>query len=242
MPEKELLPLFVLPMVLLPGEIQQLRVFEPRYRQMLDDCLLEEKKFGLVLNDPETLHNGWDGPSKYGCEAEIIQHETIGSNHFIEILGKRRFLVQDIIDPALPPFSDDSMSDLIPQEGIFPDLQSIMERIPEESNYHKLYLAAEVEYIEDNVEISEIEEDDLKQLISSLLMNIGTEVIEVEAEVIEQWVSDRVSIMFSKDSNILYTIISMIVHDLETKHHLLGKTSNQEIIDEVIEIMQNMVQ
>ena len=35
----EELPLFVLPMVLLPGEIQELRVFEPRYRQMLDDCL-----------------------------------------------------------------------------------------------------------------------------------------------------------------------------------------------------------
>ena len=28
--------LFVLPMVLFPGEIQELRVFEPRYRQMLD--------------------------------------------------------------------------------------------------------------------------------------------------------------------------------------------------------------
>ena len=44
----ENLPLFVLPMVLLPGEIQELRVFEPRYKQMLDDCLLDGKNFGLV--------------------------------------------------------------------------------------------------------------------------------------------------------------------------------------------------
>ena len=43
------LPLFVLPMVLLPGEIQELRVFEPRYRQMLDDCLLDGKNFGLKI-------------------------------------------------------------------------------------------------------------------------------------------------------------------------------------------------
>ena len=47
----EELPLFVLPMILLPGEVQHLRIFEPRYKQMLDDCLLDEKNFGLVLND-----------------------------------------------------------------------------------------------------------------------------------------------------------------------------------------------
>ena len=34
--DEETLPLFVLPMVLFPGELQELRVFEPRYRQMLD--------------------------------------------------------------------------------------------------------------------------------------------------------------------------------------------------------------
>ena len=47
----ENLPLFVLPMVLLPGEIQELRVFEPRYKQMLDDCLLDGNNFGLVRSD-----------------------------------------------------------------------------------------------------------------------------------------------------------------------------------------------
>ena len=62
----ESLPLFVLPMVVLPGEIQQLRIFEPRYRQMLDDCLLDEKNFGLVLDDNSTLYNGWNGPRKIG--------------------------------------------------------------------------------------------------------------------------------------------------------------------------------
>jgi hypothetical protein len=38
--DEEHLPLFVLPMVLFPGELQELRVFEPRYRQMLDTCVL----------------------------------------------------------------------------------------------------------------------------------------------------------------------------------------------------------
>ena len=53
------LPLFVLPMVLMPGEIQSLRIFEPRYRQMLDDCLLtddeistDEKNWNIQFSDP----------------------------------------------------------------------------------------------------------------------------------------------------------------------------------------------
>ena len=96
------LPLFVLPMVLLPGEVQELRVFEPRYRQMLDDCLLDGLNFGLVLNDESKSVNHWDGPMIYGCEAEIIHHETKGSNHFLQIIGRRRFKINEIFEPALP--------------------------------------------------------------------------------------------------------------------------------------------
>ena len=94
---------------------------------MLDDCLLDEKSFGMVMTDPLETVNGWNGPRNYGCEAEIISHETQGSMaHFIEIVGKRRFVIDKIIPPALPPFDDETMMDLIPEEGILPDLETIM--------------------------------------------------------------------------------------------------------------------
>ncbi|MDB2397697.1 hypothetical protein N9V82_00560, partial [Candidatus Poseidoniales archaeon] len=108
MTEQASLPLFVLPMVLMPGEVQELRVFEPRYRQMLDDCLLDNKNFGLVMNDPFEPSNHWsgkamccvpihwDGPRTHGCEAEILEHDTKGSNHFISIVGRRRFTVENV--------------------------------------------------------------------------------------------------------------------------------------------------
>ena len=68
-----------------------LRVFEPRYKQMLDDCLLDGKNFGLVQSDYLSEVNYWDGPMKYGCEAEILYHETKGSNHFLEIVDADDF-------------------------------------------------------------------------------------------------------------------------------------------------------
>ena len=111
--DDETLPLFVLPMVLFPGELQELRVFEPRYRQMLDTCILDERPFGLVMNDPFEPTNGWDGPRRHGCEAIILNHETRGVNHFITITGGRRFFIEEVIEPALPPFSDPSMAALV---------------------------------------------------------------------------------------------------------------------------------
>lgn len=58
--------LFPLPMVLLPTEQVPLHIFEERYKQMIDECLDEEREFGIVwLSD--------DGLKPIGCSAEITQ-------------------------------------------------------------------------------------------------------------------------------------------------------------------------
>ena len=59
-------PLFVLPMGIFPLTQEPLRVFEPRYKQMLDDCVLEESPFGYIstINPPEGI-GGWALPVSY---------------------------------------------------------------------------------------------------------------------------------------------------------------------------------
>ena len=55
MTASKIVPLFVLPMGIFPLTQEPLRVFEPRYKQMLDDCVLEDAPFGYVatVNPPE---------------------------------------------------------------------------------------------------------------------------------------------------------------------------------------------
>ena len=125
------LPLFVLPMTLMPGEVTQLRVFEPRYKQMLDTCILDERPFGLVLNDPFQPVRGWDGPRVTGTLAYIEHHEEAGSNHMLVVRGGERFDVVEVIEPALPPFSDPAVSDLVGEDGFFPDQEALMARADE---------------------------------------------------------------------------------------------------------------
>src|SRR5579859_8081817 len=52
-------PLFLLGIVALPGELISLHVFEERYKTMMNECLREEKEFGIVwLSDDGLRENG----------------------------------------------------------------------------------------------------------------------------------------------------------------------------------------
>ena len=48
------LPLFPLRLVLFPGQVLPLHVFEPRYRMMINQCVEEEQPFGVVLMREDT--------------------------------------------------------------------------------------------------------------------------------------------------------------------------------------------
>ena len=60
-----LLPLFPLDLVLLPGAPLPLHIFEPRYKEMIAECLAEKKPFGVV----RAMESG---VAEIGCTAEIM--------------------------------------------------------------------------------------------------------------------------------------------------------------------------
>jgi Lon protease-like protein len=65
-PEMRDLPLFPLPLVLLPTEVVPLHIFEERYKEMIGLCLSEQREFGIVwLSD--------DGLKEIGCTARVAE-------------------------------------------------------------------------------------------------------------------------------------------------------------------------
>ena len=52
------LPIFELPLVLLPGELLPLHIFEERYKRMIDHCLEQGEPFGVVFRDSEGAPGG----------------------------------------------------------------------------------------------------------------------------------------------------------------------------------------
>jgi Lon protease-like protein len=98
-----LLPLFPLELVLLPNVQLPLHIFEPRYKEMIGECLEQKKQFGVVRAHEE-------GIAELGCTAEIIQvvkrHEdgkldivTVGRHRFevVEVNHDRSFLQAEVL-------------------------------------------------------------------------------------------------------------------------------------------------
>ncbi len=87
----ELLSLFPLEVVLFPEAPLPLHIFEPRYREMIGECVAGKLPFGVVRSKEDAL-------AEVGCTAEIIaitkQHED--GRLDILTLGRRRFAVGEL--------------------------------------------------------------------------------------------------------------------------------------------------
>lgn len=89
------LPLFPLPLVLFPGQIKSLRIFEPRYRRMLHDCLNEAMPFGVLLDDPKQPSVANQPQHRVGVTAYIDRVEQLDDGSYgIQVTGGDRFQVQ----------------------------------------------------------------------------------------------------------------------------------------------------
>lgn len=85
------LPLFPLPVVLFPGTALPLHIFEPRYRQLVADCLEREERFGIARL-PEGVVERDMASGTVGCVAEIVSTEALpdGRSNII-VRGTERF-------------------------------------------------------------------------------------------------------------------------------------------------------
>jgi len=83
-----LLPLFPLDVVLLPGTPIPLHIFEPRYKEMIGECLAQKMAFGIVRAKE-------DGIAEIGCSAEILEVTKRYDDGRMDVVceGRRRFEV-----------------------------------------------------------------------------------------------------------------------------------------------------
>jgi Lon protease-like protein len=96
------LPLFPLNTVLFPGAELPLHIFEPRYRQMIGQCIEQEAPFGVVLirSGPEV--GGIAEPHRVGVTARITRVERLPDGRMnIVGIGQDRFRILDT-STALP--------------------------------------------------------------------------------------------------------------------------------------------
>ncbi len=90
------LPIFPLPIVLFPGAPQPLHIFEPRYRQLLADCLAADRRFGITYVAPPQAAGADPQPEigDPGCIALIRSTERLADGRSnVLTVGERRFVL-----------------------------------------------------------------------------------------------------------------------------------------------------
>ncbi|XP_027332136.1 uncharacterized protein LOC113847319 [Abrus precatorius] len=86
------LPLFPLPLVLFPGAILPLQIFEFRYRIMMHTLLHTDLRFGVIYNDAVS------GTAEVGCVGEVVKHERLVDDRFFLVCkGQERFRVSNVV-------------------------------------------------------------------------------------------------------------------------------------------------
>jgi Lon protease-like protein len=86
-------PLFPLNVVLFPGVVLPLHIFEPRYRQMIKDCQAEQRSFGIVLAQPAS-NPLQEIPHSVGTMVEIHDLQRLEDGRFVLMaMGLDRFRI-----------------------------------------------------------------------------------------------------------------------------------------------------
>lgn len=96
------IPLFPLPLVLFPSAPLPLHIFEPRYRQLLADCLAGDRRFGIVFR-PEGVPERELPPGHVGCVARIESSEPLPDGRSnVLVVGERRFVIERMLAAEAP--------------------------------------------------------------------------------------------------------------------------------------------
>jgi len=87
------IPIFPLEVVLFPGEMLPLHIFEPRYKEMIRECSEKQQHFGVVLA-------GEEGLAEVACTAQILEIVTTYDNGEMDIvtMGRRVCRILELIE------------------------------------------------------------------------------------------------------------------------------------------------
>ncbi len=128
--------MFPLGNVVLPGELLPLNVFEPRYRQLVLDCLAADApEFGVVLIERGSEVGGGDVRTSIGTVTRIVRVMPLGNGRFeVVAAGLRRVSVLEWLDDDPYPRGDVEEwpeADPTDADALRPQLERLLGRIDE---------------------------------------------------------------------------------------------------------------
>ena len=233
MTRTKIIPIFPLDLVLFPRQELPLRIFEPRYKQLVDDCMLGNGQFGVCLIDEKNTVNGWNSPKLVGTIAKITKCEDIqldGLQLHIETIGRNSFKIKKIISPSI---SQPTNYDPLSVEGH----QEISEMHEKVGTGEKMYIQAEVEMIpeiDENISLDRWEklvELWKKKVVKQALPQV------VEPHTLEHVLEQYYLTTDTPTSDYIYSLSALGANDPNELQAILEVTTMEDLIQKVEELL-----
>ena len=130
------LPLFPLPLVLMPHEILPLHIFEERYQELLKAAQLDRNIFGVSLFQPRQSFNEKPELNSIGCATEIVEAQALDDGRSnIVTNGLIRYRLLELTEEKKPYFTgkieffEDKKEDEGPLEKHADEVFRLFERV-----------------------------------------------------------------------------------------------------------------
>jgi Lon protease-like protein len=138
------LRLFPLNTVLFPGAVLNLHVFEPRYRQLVSECVQADEPFGVCMiregdeaGDPDVM------PYEVGTAARITDMRPLGGGrYYLNTVGAQRFRIERVL--GREPYLLAEVSEVAEDEPSDP--KALAELVAEIRDVFREYLRLVVEF------------------------------------------------------------------------------------------------
>ncbi len=137
-------PLFPISLIVLPGEVQPLHIFEPRYKQLINEMVESEEVFGIPFLNGDTI-----------CEfgSAVVIHRILAKSPTGEmdvlVKGVNLFRIKDIAEQLPGKLYGGGVIELLDEmnPGISSDLHSLFKTYQQqiaEINQHKDVVESEI--------------------------------------------------------------------------------------------------
>jgi len=219
--------------VLFPRQELPLRIFEPRYKQLVDDCMLGDGQFGVCLIDANNSISGWTAPKSIGTIAKITKCKDVeldGMQLHIETVGRNKFKINKIIPPSLVQPSNYNPYTI---EGH----QNISELHEKLGTKEKMYIQAEVEFIP---EIDEnVPFDKWEKLVDMWKNKIVRQALPqiVEPHALDQVLEKYYLITNTPTIDYVYSLSALGAKDPNELQPILEANNMDDLIQKVTELL-----
>ena len=220
-------------LVLFPRQELPLRIFEPRYKQLVDDCMIDDGQFGVCLIDENNSVNGWNSPRLVGTIAKItkcIDVNLDGLQLNIETLGRNSFKIKKIIAPSI---SQPKNYDPLSIEG-HEEISSLHEKT---GTKEKMYIQAEVEMlpeIDENISLAQW--SNLVELWKNKIITQALPQI-VESHALDHVLEQYYLTTETPTIDYLYSLSALGAKDPHELQSILEATNLGDLIQKITELL-----